>query len=55
MVSLAQGVDSLNHTLSELRDINVSFEFFPLAMKKWKTCYGNLSTALHRSNPVICR
>ena len=29
MVSYAQGVDSLNQSLSELRDINVSFEFFP--------------------------
>ena len=29
MVSYAQGVHALNQTLSELRDIEVSFEFFP--------------------------
>lgn len=29
MVSYAQGIDSLNQTVSELKDINVSFEFFP--------------------------
>ncbi len=29
MVSYAQGIDSLNQTVSELTDINVSFEFFP--------------------------
>ena len=29
MVSYAQGVDALNQAVSELRDINVSFEFFP--------------------------
>ncbi len=29
MVSYAQGIDALNQSLSELRDINVSFEFFP--------------------------
>lgn len=29
MVSYAQGVDALNQSLSELRDIDVSFEFFP--------------------------
>lgn len=29
MVSYAQGIDALNQAVSELRDINVSFEFFP--------------------------
>ena len=29
MVSYAQGIDALNQSLSELRDIDVSFEFFP--------------------------
>lgn len=29
MVSFAQGIDALNQSLSELRDIDVSFEFFP--------------------------
>lgn len=29
MVSYAQGVDALNQSISELRDIDVSFEFFP--------------------------
>ncbi|MFA3791525.1 methylenetetrahydrofolate reductase [Aliiglaciecola sp. SL4] len=29
MVSYAQGIESLNQSLSELSDINVSFEFFP--------------------------
>lgn len=29
MVSYAQGIDALNQTVSELKDINVSFEFFP--------------------------
>ncbi len=42
MVSYAQGVDALNQSLSELRDIDVSFEFFPPkteAMEKtlWKS------------------
>jgi methylenetetrahydrofolate reductase (NADPH) len=29
MVSYAQGIDALNQSVSELRDISVSFEFFP--------------------------
>lgn len=29
MVSYAQGIDALNQSLAELRDIKVSFEFFP--------------------------
>ncbi|MFC3094845.1 methylenetetrahydrofolate reductase [Alteromonas sediminis] len=29
MVSYAQGIDALNQSISELRDIDVSFEFFP--------------------------
>lgn len=29
MVSYAQGIDALNQSLSEVKDINVSFEFFP--------------------------
>ncbi len=29
MVSYAQGVDALNQSISELKDIDVSFEFFP--------------------------
>jgi methylenetetrahydrofolate reductase (NADPH) len=29
MVSYAQGIDALNQSLSELKDIDVSFEFFP--------------------------
>jgi methylenetetrahydrofolate reductase (NADPH) len=29
MASFAQGIDALNQSLSELRDIDVSFEFFP--------------------------
>lgn len=29
MVSYARGIDALNQSLSEIRDINVSFEFFP--------------------------
>ena len=29
MVSYAQGIDALNQSVSELRNINVSFEFFP--------------------------
>lgn len=42
MVSYAQGIDALNQSLSELRDIEVSFEFFPPntpAMEKtlWKS------------------
>lgn len=42
MVSYAQGVDALNHSLSELRDIEVSFEFFPpktdqMAETLWKS------------------
>ena len=34
MVSYAQGVDALNQSLSELRDIDVSFEFFPPKSEK---------------------
>ncbi|WP_218354506.1 methylenetetrahydrofolate reductase [Alteromonas lipotrueiana] len=34
MVSYAQGIDALNQSLSELRDINVSFEFFPPKSQK---------------------
>ncbi len=42
MVSYAQGIDALNQSLSELKDIDVSFEFFPPnseAMEKtlWKS------------------
>lgn len=42
MVSYAQGIDALNQSLSELRDINVSFEFFPPKSEKmeqtlWKS------------------
>lgn len=42
MVSYAQGIDALNQTLSELRDIDVSFEFFPPNTEKmeatlWKS------------------
>lgn len=42
MVSYAQGIDALNQSVSELRDISVSFEFFPPkteAMEKtlWKS------------------
>ena len=42
MVSYAQGVDALNQSLSELRDIDVSFEFFPPKSEKmeqtlWKS------------------
>ena len=34
MVSYAQGIDALNQSLSELRDIDVSFEFFPPKTEK---------------------
>jgi methylenetetrahydrofolate reductase (NADPH) len=42
MVSYAQGIDALNQSLSELRDIDVSFEFFPPKTEKmeatlWKS------------------
>lgn len=42
MVSYAQGIDALNQSISELKNINVSFEFFPPkteAMEKtlWKS------------------
>ncbi|AXR08571.1 methylenetetrahydrofolate reductase [Salinimonas sediminis] len=42
MVSYAQGIDALNQSLSELRDIDVSFEFFPPNSEKmeqtlWKS------------------
>ena len=42
MVSYAQGIDALNQSVSELRDINVSFEFFPPKTEKmeqtlWKS------------------
>ena len=29
MVSYAQGIDALNQSISEINDIDVSFEFFP--------------------------
>lgn len=34
MVSFAQGIDALNQSLSELQDIQVSFEFFPPKSEK---------------------
>ena len=37
MVSYAQGIDLLNQSLSELRDIQVSFEFFPPSNEKMET------------------
>lgn len=37
MVSYAQGVDSLNQSLSELTDIKVSFEFFPPKNEQMET------------------
>ncbi len=42
MVSYAQGIESLNQSVSELKDINVSFEFFPPKTEKmeqtlWKS------------------
>jgi methylenetetrahydrofolate reductase (NADPH) len=42
MVSYAQGIDALNQSLSEIRDIDVSFEFFPPKTEKmedtlWKS------------------
>jgi len=37
MVSYAQGIDALNQSLSELRDIDVSFEFFPPKTEKMET------------------
>lgn len=42
MVSYAQGIDALNQSVSELKDINVSFEFFPPKTEKmeqtlWKS------------------
>lgn len=42
MVSYAQGIDALNQSLSEIRDIDVSFEFFPpktdvMEMTLWKS------------------
>jgi methylenetetrahydrofolate reductase (NADPH) len=42
MVSYAQGIDALNQSISELKDINVSFEFFPPKSEKmeetlWKS------------------
>jgi methylenetetrahydrofolate reductase (NADPH) len=37
MVSYAQGIDALNQTISELRDIEVSFEFFPASTPEMET------------------
>jgi len=48
MVSYAQGIDALNQSLSELRDIDVSFEFFPPNSEAMEKHYGNLLNAWHR-------
>jgi len=37
MVSYAQGIDALNQSLSELKDIDVSFEFFPASTPEMET------------------
>lgn len=37
MVSYAQGIDALNQSVSELRDIEVSFEFFPASTPAMET------------------
>ncbi|MDN4501859.1 methylenetetrahydrofolate reductase [Alteromonadaceae bacterium BrNp21-10] len=41
MVSYAQGIDALNQSLSQLRDIDVSFEFFPPNSEKMEQTLWN--------------
>ncbi|GAB3026835.1 methylenetetrahydrofolate reductase [Bowmanella dokdonensis] len=41
MQSYAQGIDALNNSLSELRNINVSFEFFPPRTEQMETTLWN--------------
>ncbi|MEM0909928.1 MAG: methylenetetrahydrofolate reductase [Pseudomonadota bacterium] len=49
MVSYAQGVDALNQSISELRDIDVSFEFFP---PKTPTMETTLWKSIERLAPL---
>jgi len=59
MVSYAQGIDALNQSLSELRDIDVSFEFFPpkteaMEQTLWKSV-ERLSGERDRTHDVVKR
>ena len=49
MVSYAQGIDALNQSVSELRDISVSFEFFP---PKTETMEQTLWKSVERLAPL---
>lgn len=49
MVSYAQGIDALNQSVSELKDINVSFEFFP---PKTEQMEKMLWKSVHRLAPL---
>jgi methylenetetrahydrofolate reductase (NADPH) len=49
MVSYAQGIDSLNQSLSEVKGINVSFEFFP---PKTETMEKTLWKSVERLAPL---
>ena len=52
MVSYAQGIDALNQSLSELRDINVSFEFFPPQTEKMEQTLWKSVERLAPLNPA---
>lgn len=49
MVSYAQGIDALNQTLSEIKNIQVSFEFFP---PKTETMQQTLWNSIERLAPL---
>ena len=49
MVSYAQGIDALNQSLSEVKGINVSFEFFP---PKTETMEKTLWKSVERLAPL---
>ncbi|MEC7469466.1 MAG: methylenetetrahydrofolate reductase, partial [Pseudomonadota bacterium] len=52
MVSYAQGIDALNQSLSELRDIDVSFEFFPPGNEKMENTLWKSVERLAPLNPA---
>ncbi len=51
MVSYAQGIDALNQTLSEIKNIQVSFEFFPPKTEAMKQTLWNSVERLAPLNP----
>lgn len=53
MVSYAQGIDALNQKITELRDIRVSFEFFPPKTEKMEQTLWDSVERLAPLNPAF--